>query len=387
MGSTPAAVRRFGPAITDAILTDHGVASPLGVWLLYAQVAPAASGRAREALEDALTVSAAQARQGADDLLGAVHPAVAAALAVWLRPAYLTPDADAWTSTLSPAVERGPVPTQADADRWAGERTRGLIERFPTAITPSTAIVLASALATKLSWRVPFERAETRDLGGPFASTGATALRTPEQGHRVLLVRTDAAGTVAVHVAASADGFSVASVIGDAALPATRIQRAALEAWDVLAGSDSGRIVPLPAQATGPAWTVSERSGFGAREQGVAVLPAWTAESTHDLSRAPGMPAAFATLAGLLRPGFSPASFDAAQAAVARYTREGFEAAAVTSISVRAAGIPRKATVRVLDVRFGHPYAVVAGVLPGRSRGTASRWDGVPVFSAWISRP
>jgi len=35
---------------------------------------------------------------------------------------------------------------------------------------------------------------------------------------------------------------------------------------------------------------------------------------------------------------------------------------------------------RTATLRFGHPYAAVARAIGGE-------WDGVPVFSAWITEP
>jgi len=77
-------------------------------------------------------------------------------------------------------------------------------------------------------------------------------------------------------------------------------------------------------------------------------------------------------------------AFVAKQAAVAKYTRVGFEAAAVTAMMMMAAGVPmlREGRRRTAELRFGHPYAVVATAnQPG------SPWHRVPVFSAWITDP
>jgi hypothetical protein len=47
--------------------------------------------------------------------------------------------------------------------------------------------------------------------------------------------------------------------------------------------------------------------------------------------------------------------------------------------------------VRIAELRFGHPYAVVAVTLD-HGRDTAGQsvprpWHGIPVFSAWVSEP
>lgn len=67
---------------------------------------------------------------------------------------------------------------------------------------------------------------------------------------------------------------------------------------------------------------------------------------------------------------------------MARYSRTGFEAAAVTGMGVQAAMMGQRAPglLREAVLRFGHPYAVVAVCQDGR-------WDGLPVFSAWITSP
>jgi len=75
---------------------------------------------------------------------------------------------------------------------------------------------------------------------------------------------------------------------------------------------------------------------------------------------------------------------------MARYTRTGFEAAAVTGMAIRAAALIT-ARHRVAELRFGHPYAVVAVTTDPAARpgppSAVSPWHGVPVFSAWVSEP
>jgi hypothetical protein len=41
---------------------------------------------------------------------------------------------------------------------------------------------------------------------------------------------------------------------------------------------------------------------------------------------------------------------------------------------------------RVAELRFGHPYAVVAVATDRRVGGTGP-WHGVPVFSGWVAEP
>ena len=78
---------------------------------------------------------------------------------------------------------------------------------------------------------------------------------------------------------------------------------------------------------------------------------------------------------------------------MARYSRTGFEAAAVTALAVRlSAMLPRTGPLRTADLRFGHPFAVVAVAAddissrPSRPPAAAA-WRGLPVFSAWVTEP
>jgi hypothetical protein len=107
-----------------------------------------------------------------------------------------------------------------------------------------------------------------------------------------------------------------------------------------------------------------------------AVLPAWSASSQLDLTD-PEL--GFVAARRGLVPDADP--WEASQAAMARYSRTGFEAAAVTAVAIRlAARVPARH--RHAELRFGHPYAVVALVQDG-----GSPWHGVPVFSAWVTQP
>ena len=122
-------------------------------------------------------------------------------------------------------------------------------------------------------------------------------------------------------------------------------------------------------------------------ERCTAVLPAWPARSEHGLGRSqPRIRAA----AHALAPG-DP--WQARQAAMAQDGRTGFEAAAVTGLAVALAmRAPGRGLLRTAELRFGHPYAVVAvpSESPGRAHGSGSGeqpWHGLPVFSAWVADP
>jgi hypothetical protein len=82
------------------------------------------------------------------------------------------------------------------------------------------------------------------------------------------------------------------------------------------------------------------------------------------------------------------------QAAVASFTRFGFEAAAITALGVRAADLRRTPSEagfeRTATPRFDHPYAAmpITGWVPSvESLPIDSSLVGLPLFSAWVHEP
>jgi hypothetical protein len=365
----------------------HHVASPLGAWLLLALCAQASQGRSREILNVTLGADCGDAAELAAALLRAPHPAVPTAAAVWHRAA-VSGTLARWLAWLPPEVQTGPFTTQADLDDWARRHTSGLIREFPLRPDDGTLVLAATVLATRVSWERPFDVVPAAALGrsSPWASLAGQVLRTPEgPGHEQFVAVTDSAGDVAVHTAVASGGVRVTSVAAAPGVPAADVIDAA---YDLATALAAGRNVvrrslfDLPL-GEGPLWSVSERAvplrGGGQQERCTAVLPAWTARSTHDL-RDPGL--GFGAAARALAAG----PWQAKQAAMAAYSRTGFEAAAVTGVAVAMAMVaPRRGLVRTAELRFGHPYAVVAVTADGP--GAAEEWRGLPVFSAWVAEP
>jgi hypothetical protein len=380
-------VGRYARLFHAVIGARHHVASPLGAWLLLALCAPAASGAQRRELVDVLGCEPEEASAIAEGLLEVPHPLVAAAAAVWNMAGKGN---EQWLAALPASVERGPIPSQDEADEWARQHTLGLIEKFPLPITDDVYLLLATALATKVSWDRPFELAPGSALGSAsmWGQQLEHVLASP-LGHLAFVASTAQAGDVAVHVGRARDGLLVVSVIAAHDVQAGEVLAAGHGLATDLA---LGRSVPkrslfdLPL-GDGPLWSVrEERSPRGAGEDCMAFLPAWEAESQHDLSD-PRL--GFAAAAAAVGEG-DP--WQAAQAAMARYTRVGFEAAAVTAMGIRFS-MPMPGRRRTAELRFCHPYAVIAVAADDSARrGSAARawsgwWNGVPIFSAWVAEP
>jgi hypothetical protein len=398
------AVAGYARRLHQAVGECHHVASPLGAWLLLALCGPASSGAARAGLAEVLGLDVEQAAAAAGRLLSAPHPLVAAAAGVWRRDGVQAEALSRWLASLPATVDTGALTDQAALDDWARRTTLGLIDRFPVELTDETLLMLGTALATKISWAQPFDVAPASALGphSPWAGTLRRVLRTPQldwgHGHSQFIAAADQVGDVAVHTARARDGLQVTSVAARPGVPAADVLTAACQLASAIAtGRPVARrsLFTLPLGAA-PLWEVTEQqvqtsAPDGRAEYCTAVLPAWSADSTHDLSRHPGLGfgAAAAALAALA--GLDEFAYEARQAAVARYSRTGFEAAAVTGL-VAPGGMPRTrpGVMRTAVLRFGQPYAVVAVTAdPDQRAGppVSSPWRGLPVFSAWITQP
>ncbi|MBG6095301.1 hypothetical protein [Nocardioides luteus] len=346
------AVRTYAATTRSALGTaESPVISYAGLWLLLASLAPASETETGEILG----LNRADARAAALTLLEAPHPTIGAAVAGWLRPGI--------ELTKGLPVLLDPLPEQAGLDAWAAENTRGLIKEFPLEIDARTLLVLASALVVTPRWSEPLD-------------DGGDGLLLLEGGFQAV-VETEAAGPVAVACPSSEDGISVYSVIAAPDVTADDVWRAADE---VVRRIDAGEVRNRafePDDDGGHAWTVDEVTIFGGSpaDRWRSHLPEWSAEDRHDLSAAPGVGE---IARGVMAAVEEESEAACVQKAVASYDREGFEAAAVTGMMVRAAAAPRETKVRQVDLRFDRPHAVVAV-----ARGGA--WEGIPLFSSWVT--
>jgi hypothetical protein len=362
----------------------HHVGSPLGAWLLLALCAPASDGETRNILNALLGAESGSAADLVAVLLADPHPLVPVGAGAWYQEPPAGDVLARWLAGLPPEVERGPLVGQAELDAWASRHTAGLIDRFPLD-DPSIWLLAATVIATKVSWERPFDLAPASALGpsSPWAGLLHQVLRTPDgPGHEQFVAATEAAGDVAVHTARARGGLQVTSVAAAPAVPEADVIAAAYDVAPALAtgGPVTRRsLFDLPL-GEGPLWAIGEQTGTvkalgGRQERCTAVLPAWSARSQHNLA-APGL--GFTEAMAALAPG---EPWRAGQSAMARYGRVGFEAAAVSATAVSMAmTTPRRGLIRTAELRFGHPYAVVAVTLGGP-------WHGLPVFSAWVADP
>jgi Serpin (serine protease inhibitor) len=388
----------YSERIRSAVLVQHereSVSSPLGIWLLLCACVQAAAGTERAELESIIGCSREEAGDCLDAFLSSVPAALHAAIALWVREALVSERFARWASALPSQLERGPIPTQDEADAWADRHTLGLIKKFP--LDPAQFdLMLASALATNVSWKHPFDVAMARDKfspSSPWINVVERVLRT-QVTLNTGIVDTDAAGLVAVHEAVAQEDLTVISVCADPAADRADVLGAAHEiARHMALGSKlpSTSLFDLPL-GDGHSWTVTERERPawqpGQKFETIAevTLPAWQIRSELSLLRSPAFGAQAAT--GVLHQMIGAGPSGARQVALATFDRHGFKAAAVTVFAVASAAVTpptETGTERIASIRLDHPFAAIAVV--GQPSGPRTRFRGLPVFEAWVHTP
>lgn len=399
--------RRIGPAVLDQ-LESGSVCSPLGVWLLLAACVTAASDAQQSALEEALGCPAAHAADLLAEFLESPPEVLRTAMALWVRSRDRKTAMVQWSATLPAAIERGPIPSQAAADAWTERHTDGLIPQAPVQVSEDSRLVLASVLATKVSWETPFiveAAADHLQVSSPWHGRLERVMLDYGGSRLSMLTDTESAGVVAVHFAQANEDVGVLSVSADPAVGRQQVIEAAYELARRCRSDKFERaklsLFDLPL-GEGASWWISERdvatreAGSRSEEIEYALLPAWKIESQLDLMASPlfGALPALEALFALIGPSLEGDEAIARQSAVASFTPIGFEAAAASMFTVRcgASSLPTERGIeRRAKLYFDHPYAVLA--LAGSSsdfrRQRASHSDSfcLPLFSAWIETP
>ncbi|MFR9750203.1 serpin family protein [Nocardia sp. 004] len=351
---------------------DFVVSGP-GVWPLPAMLATAAEGPAREELAAALGISAASGEEAALRLLRDLDRAdsVAAALGIWVHrdlPLHQT-----WSDRLpSGIVER--LTGQVALDRWAAGHTDGLVERFPLTVDPDTLLVLATALVAKTRWRAPFDVGTLLPEDGPWRGQHCHGLfRTSADLSAVAIV--DAPAPVTRVVVEGVDDLDVHLLLGTGT-PGTVLGTG----LDALSATVPIR-TDLPVGTEGPGLTVRTAVVRSNADELRVRLPSFELRSTHDLLAGAelfGLAAATDCTRGHF-PAISPVPLcvgRGTQEVLARFSHEGFEAAAVTALTVRAVSAPlRQHHATVISVAFDRPFGFLA----------VHRPTGSAVVAGWVA--
>lgn len=350
------------------------VLSGCGIWPLLALLAAAAGEPARGELTAATGLPAASAHDAAITLLRRIEAAesVRAALGVWVRDDIAL--RDEWIHTLPPgtiAALRG----QDGLDEWARRHTDGLIDRFPARIGAATALALATAVVARTAWRQSFHADVLEPSSGPWRGHRGPALARYSTGLGDAAVLTAGTPVSRVMVRGASD-LDVHLLLGEEGATAPVVLAAGLGALD---GS-------VETHRPGPgtiAPGLEVRTVTAVSDTLRIQVPPFAVRSTHDLLRDPelfGLTAA-TTATDNPFPGLSPVALRvtaAAQDVCARFTADGFAAAAVSGVLMEPTGMPpAPADALMIAVNFDRPFGFLG----------VHRPTGLAIVAGWVATP
>ncbi|MFJ6446223.1 serpin family protein [Streptomyces hydrogenans] len=339
------------------------------VWPLLAFLADGAAGPARDELEDALGLRADGAAAAARGLLAAMDRirGSAAAVGLWARPGL--PLRDAWVSGLPGAVlgrfTGDDAADQAALDAWVAERTGGLIPEMPVRVDGAALLVLAAAQTLRTRWLRPFDQSGLEPEDGPWAGRDLVGLyRSTSLLDRVGVAPTPVGPLTVLRVLGDT-GVDVHLLLGEDGVTPGAVLAAGLGVLDGSYRPVSGDALPLG--RPGPGLLVEyARSTTREPELRVATSP-FDLTGEHDLLASAGVFGL--TAAADARHGHFPGVGDvplavrqAGQAARARFTEDGFEAAAVTALHAVAGGCAPRAPYRIrrVSLEVDRPFGFLA---------------------------
>lgn len=369
----------------DAPLGDETnyICSPLGAWILLAQVAggnsAALSLEETEKIENTLGTTIPAAYNYANFLIKSAPPVIKAASAAWFSSKWSVGEIGAtWiVNTEQEEVTdiSHQIPSKLELNEWARKNTLGIISEFPFTPDRDTVMILANALATKIQWAEPFG-----EIKNDMTSMWMTKkLLFSDENQHTKQFFADEEGNLFAVLTAEGSGISVHAVIADNPdLPEHKVLSIA-ESY--AAGEVFTLVAPDTLASEGNVFVVSDAvSSTG--DLFSAKLPAWDAEKSHNLLDF-GLPYIEASKA---ISGNADYKVESIQVAKASYNKLGFEAAAISALMMRATGIRRNLPVKRVEINFNHPFAVVAAHSPiyRSPNDTAELWDNLPVFSAWV---
>lgn len=353
------------------------VLSGLGLWPLLALLRLGADDVVGAELDGAIGDADPAA---AADLLGTLREAAAieAALGLWSEAGMkLEP---AWLEQM-PAGTHGRLRGEHDADRralddWARENTAGLIDRMPVGSLEGVRLLLASAIAVRTRWEHPFIESAWTPAEGPWTGRSLTRLRASGRDLDEVVVADTDAGPLTVIRCPGRDDIEVRLVLGAPDASAGAVLAAAITA-DGVPGSR------LPDGTPGPGLQIGDQASID-RPQLVVLTPKFRVTGSHDLTANSdlfGLTTAIDSSTGHF-PGISPEDLyvgGARQDALALFTAEGFEAAAVSTIAMAGTSMrqPNPQAYRQITATIDRPFGFLA----------VHRPTGLILVAGWVDEP
>lgn len=389
----------FHNALADSLSSEKNfIASPLGAWLLMAIIAGSNEDgytkQERAEISAILQTSIPHAYSLANELLATHNDEIASAVGSWFSPTGLIhEEALAWINSLknNNVIDySATLPSESELNDWTAEKTLGIMKEFPGQISEQTQLLISTVLATKISWKHFFNVVpNTLDTWDT-----QEVLQAPQE-HYQKLVASSSGDILGMHATTSSEGgLTVISLIGPETITLPALMNEAHQiAINYVKDGSYPSVSPADIDLVGDFWktVITQETGYNIQENVyITSLPAWDAESTHDLQD----PTLFLNkTVNPLANALDTEDVKIQQAAKAAFNTNGFEAAAVTFAIFGSASMAQKETrtVYTTHINFNKPYVVVAIANHQRSyqetevSKAQEIWKGIPVFSAVVS--
>ena len=357
-------------------------------WPLIALLADAADGAGRKELEDAVGLSGSESRAAALQIFSLLRSmtAVRSALGIWVSERF--PLEAAWRSGLPLGavglLTGDPVVDAPLLDGWAQQNTDGLVENMPVGVTAETLVILAAAMSLRTRWVRPFTDWgwPIRYDAGPWKDRHYYPLsRVSRILDRVTVTPTDHGDITCLEVLGH-EGITVHLVIGEDGRSASEVLQGGLTATTRSAHARTGETLRIG--DTAPGLTVERVPDDDPDDRLLVLVPRFRVAGDHDLLKRPDV-FGLDTVTDASRGHFPAISAvplavsQARQSAVAMFTAEGFEAAAVTALGAVGAGIPPVPARRIkqISVEFDRPFGFIA----------SHRTSGLILAAGWVAEP
>jgi serine protease inhibitor len=348
------------------------VGSPLGSWLLLASVASSLklehNPELKARLEKCLHMSIEDTDVAVREIL-ATYPALNYVSQAWTTPDLGSlPAVQKWVEANTLIPHEGSIPSQKEIDEWASTNTNDLIKEFPAAMTGDTMLVIANIIYSKLAWKTKFAAIPaTEAMSAWDVKTILQATATRD----VAFYKNQDNDVFALYEV-KASGENKESVVLLTCLSKDMEPLQLMNSLDSVSSMEP--LLPndeLLLSFSEDMYKVKEvKEGSSPIVVEISV-PAWDASSEHELFKNDAL--GYSEVIEAFNED-SAGSFaaEAKQVAVAKFDKDGFEAAALTTMLMARCAMPMRMTQTVYELNFSKPFAFV------------SYTNELPLFSGYI---
>lgn len=350
------------------------VGSPLGSWLLLASIASSLdfsnSPELKERTESNLHMSTEEAGNAVKELL-ASYPALNYVSQAWSTADLSSlPAVQKWVEANTLIPYEGAIPSQKQVDEWASTNTNDLIKEFPAQMNDATMLVIANIIYSKLAWKTKFKAVPAQEA---MTSWGVEKVLNAVATRDILFFKNAEKDIFAIYeVKASGEykeSVRLVTCLSKEAKPTDLMEAlTSVGTMETLLPNDESLLA-----ISGDMFRVKEVKQGTSPIVVEANVPAWDASSEHALLETAGL--GYQQLAEAFREG-SDGSFavEAKQVAIAKFDKDGFEAAALTTMIMSRSAMPMFMQQTVYELNFNKPFVFV------------SSSDNLPMFSGYICK-